>query len=176
MDELRLIRMWYEYNAEIRPLYLDAIARVPRRLRNRSEGASYPLFQIFLHVLDAYRWWFRYVYRDQVKRYRSARFRTRVRSIAGARQATVRTSREVGRFLSRLRPTDLDHVVVFRAPMDDDWAVWRTEDVTLRAMLWHMVEEELQHRGEMNALLWRHGIEPPIIPFTEWSGGWRVRQ
>jgi len=174
MDELGILRSWYRYNSDLRPNYLAAIAKVPRQIRNRNEGASFPLFEIFLHVLDAYRWWFHYVYRDEVKMYPAGRLRTRVHTLVEARRAMVRTTNEVLGFLSRLRAKDLDRVVVFQAPVDDAWTVWRRERVTLRAMLWHMVEEELQHRGEMNALLWRHGIEPPIAGFHEWSGGWRV--
>lgn len=176
VDELRILRIWYRYNADVRSKYLAAISRIPRRQRLRDDGASYPLFEIFLHVLDAYRWWFRYVYRDEVRKYPAHRLRTSVRSLAGARRANARTTDEVRRFLAHLRPNDLDRVVEFRAPADDQWTVFRRERVTLRAMLWHMVEEELQHRGEMNALLWRLGRDPPILPFTEWSGEWKVTE
>lgn len=34
---------------------------------------------------------------------------------------------------------------------------------------WHMVEEELQHRGEMNALLWQMNIDPPIGSYKDWE-------
>ena len=173
-DELDAVRAWYRYNAEVRRRYLPAIARVPARFRRRDEGASYPLLEVYLHVLDAYRWWFRYIYRDRVRDYPAGRLRTSVRTMAGARRVNEATTREIGRFVARLRPRDLDRIVRFRAPANDGWTAWRQEEVTVRAMLWHMVEEELQHRGEMNALLWRHGVEPPIVPFTEWSGGWRV--
>jgi uncharacterized damage-inducible protein DinB len=174
MDELQTLRAWYRYNAEIRPKYLAAIGKVPAKSRRRDDGASYPLLEIFLHVLDAYRWWFRYVYRDEVLRYPAERLRTRVRTLEGARRAMARTTRDVLEFLSHLKSRDLDRVVLFRAPADDAWTSWRRERVVLRDMLWHMVEEELQHRGEMNALLWRHGVEPPIVGYHEWSGGWRV--
>lgn len=169
MDELQAIRQWYRYNSDLRLKYLRAIARIPAKVRLRDDGASYPLFEIYLHVLDAYRWWFRYVYRDQVRAYPRSRLRTRIRSIEGARRATNRTTSMVRRFLAGLKAKDLDRVVEFTAPANDQWTRWRREQVSLRAMLWHMVEEELQHRGEMNALLWRHRVEPPIIPFTEWS-------
>jgi uncharacterized damage-inducible protein DinB len=43
----------------------------------------------------------------------------------------------------------------------------RTE--TVREMLLHMVEEELQHRGEINALLWQMDIEPPITDWIDWK-------
>lgn len=171
MDELGAIRFWYRYNASLRPAYLEAIARLPPKVYRAEEGASYPPLGIFLHVLDAYRWWFRYVYRDEVRQYRSGRLRTRVRTVRGARRAMVQTTREVARFLSRLTAKDLDRTIEYSVPGNDRWTKWIRERVTLRAMLWHMVEEELQHRGEMNALLWQHGLEPPILGIHEWSGG-----
>jgi len=33
--------------------------------------------------------------------------------------------------------------------------------VNLRTIIWHMVEEELQHRGEMNALHWQMNVDAP---------------
>jgi uncharacterized damage-inducible protein DinB len=32
-----------------------------------------------------------------------------------------------------------------------------------------MVEEELQHRGEINALFWQLGIDPPITEYMDWA-------
>jgi uncharacterized damage-inducible protein DinB len=170
--ELESIRTWYRYNAEVRPKYLRAISRLPGSKRRLNDGASFPLFEIFLHVLDAYRWWFRYVYTDTVRLFPSGRLRTSIRTVEGARRVMSQTTREVLQFVARLKERDLDRVIEFSAPADDAWTRWRGERVTLRAMLWHMVEEELQHRGEMNALLWRHGVDPPVTGFHEWSGGW----
>jgi hypothetical protein len=31
-----------------------------------------------------------------------------------------------------------------------------------------MIEEELQHRGEINAVLWQTNIDPPIIGWDDW--------
>ncbi|MGC2034350.1 MAG: hypothetical protein WA761_02755 [Thermoplasmata archaeon] len=31
----------------------------------------------------------------------------------------------------------------------------------LPTMIWHLVEEELQHRGEMNALFWQLDVDAP---------------
>jgi len=38
----------------------------------------------------------------------------------------------------------------------------------LRQMLVHMIEEELQHIGEMNALFWQMNINPPITEYMDW--------
>ena len=175
--ELRALRLWYHYNAELRPKYLEAIASMPVKQRIRNDGASFPLFEIFLHVLDSYRWWLRFVYRNRIpslSAWTSIRFRTNIRNLGAARRVMNRTTREVLRFVDHLKERDLDRVIDFSAPANDGWTQWRHERITLRAILWHMVEEELQHRGEMNALLWRHGEEPPVIGYHEWTHEWRT--
>jgi hypothetical protein len=32
-----------------------------------------------------------------------------------------------------------------------------------------MVEEELQHRGELDALLWQMNIDPPVGSYRDWE-------
>ncbi|MDH2900538.1 MAG: hypothetical protein PXY39_06160, partial [archaeon] len=40
---------------------------------------------------------------------------------------------------------------------------------SVREMLYHLIEEELQHRGELNALLWQDDIAPPVTSWFEWK-------
>jgi uncharacterized damage-inducible protein DinB len=47
------------------------------------------------------------------------------------------------------------------------WRGRRPFRISVRNMLLHMVEEELQHRGEMNALLWQIDVDPPVTGFGE---------
>ncbi|MGA8604697.1 MAG: DinB family protein [Thermoplasmata archaeon] len=45
---------------------------------------------------------------------------------------------------------------------------WRApKPIELRVLLVHMIEEELQHRGEMNALLWQSGRNPPVTGYDD---------
>ena len=39
----------------------------------------------------------------------------------------------------------------------------------MRDALWHLVEEELQHRGEINALLWQIDVDAPIVNWIDWA-------
>ena len=41
--------------------------------------------------------------------------------------------------------------------------------VPIREALWHLVEEELQHRGELNALLWQIDVEAPVCSWIDWG-------
>ena len=56
----------------------------------------------------------------------------------------------------RLRTSDLSRTISIPG---------RRGRITLRVLLLHMAEEELQHRGEMNALLWQMDIDPPVTGF-----------
>jgi uncharacterized damage-inducible protein DinB len=61
----------------------------------------------------------------------------------------------------RLRGRDLDKVVSYR--------IGRVVNtIRLGDMLQHMIDEELQHRGEINALLWQRDVSPPVLGFHEW--------
>ena len=43
---------------------------------------------------------------------------------------------------------------------------WR---IGLRQVLWHLVEEELQHRGELNVLFWQLDLDPPVTDLLDWK-------
>lgn len=159
-SELELIRAIYAYNSRTRAKYLAAIWKLSPRARYRNRGASYPsLVDIFLHVLDAYRLWFDEVYARGPtpdwyplgQRYTLSEARREMRAI----------DRRVLRALGSLRPRDLDR----RFALPKRWHA--RKPIVLRELLVHMIEEELQHRGEMNALLWQAGREPPVTGFDD---------
>jgi uncharacterized damage-inducible protein DinB len=156
--ELDLLRELYEYNSRTRSKYLAAIWKLPPRARYRARGASFPsLVDIFMHVLDAYRQWFIMVYAGKGepewyplgKRYTRAEASREMRSV----------DRFVRKVLGALKPRDLDRSLSL------PWRPSRT--IELRVLLVHMIEEELQHRGEMNALLWQAGRDPPVTGFDD---------
>jgi uncharacterized damage-inducible protein DinB len=155
--ELDTIRELYSYNSKARKKYLRVIWRLPAKQRYRARGASYPsLVDIFLHVLDAYRWWFLSVYSkdSRWKEYPVGVRLTRAEAVSEER----RTDRLLRTVVAGLRPADLSRT--FSIPGS-------RRRISLRVLLLHMAEEELQHRGEMNALLWQQDVDPPITGFGE---------
>lgn len=159
-SELDLIRRLYAYNSRTRAKYLTAIWKLPPRERNKDRGASFPsLPDIFLHVLDAYRLWFDEVYaRGPAPTWYPLGVHY---TLAEARRETRSIDGRVTRILRSLRPRDLDR----QLPLPKRWHVRKT--IELRELLVHMIEEELQHRGEMNALLWQAGRNPPVTGFDD---------
>ncbi len=162
-SELELIRTLYQYNSQTRAKYLTAIWKLPPRERYRDRGASFPsLVDIYLHVLDAYRLWFDEVYAgggppDWYPL--GQRF-----TLPEARRETRAIDLRVRRVLRSLRPADLDH----RLSLPKRWRTRKR--IAVRVLLIHMIEEELQHRGEMNALLWQKGRDPPVTGFDDHQG------
>lgn len=157
-SDLVLIRDLYAYNSRGRRGYIRRIWALPARERYRDRGASFPsLVDIYMHILDAYRWWFLTVYAKgpPFEEYPLGRRYTRAEAI----RETRKLDRMIQKVLRELRPKDLDRVLVLPTP--------RKERLTLRTMLVHMIEEELQHKGELNALLWQLDEEAPVAGFGE---------
>lgn len=154
-SELDLIRRVYEYNDRTRTKYLSAIRKLPLHARYRDREASYPsLVDRFVHVLDAYRRWF-----GEVNAYGAAPDwypLGRKYTLAQARREMEAVDRRVRGALGSLRPGDLNR----RFAPPKGWHARKR--VALPYLLVHMIEEELQHRGEMNTLPWQTGRDPPV--------------
>ena len=160
--ELEMLRAWYGYNSYVRKKYLAALEKLPADELTKIRGASYPsVLDIFVHVLDSYRAWFKF--RCRGKEWdNDLRLSGRITSIAEARREEQEVDAYVLDLVDRMRPEDLRRKIQF----PDHGRI--LVDVQ-RDILWHMVEEELQHRGELNALLWQAGAEPPITDWLVWK-------
>jgi uncharacterized damage-inducible protein DinB len=156
--EFDTIRDLYRYNSAVRQKYLRTIWKLPPKERYKDRGASFPsLVDIYMHVLDAYRWWFISVYGNG-KKFEEYPLGQRY-SRSEAERETRAVDRLLGKVLKEVGPRGLGKVIYWRGR--------RPFRISLRTMLLHMAEEELQHRGEMNALLWQLDIDPPVTGFGE---------
>ncbi len=157
-SEFETIRELYRYNSDVRKRYLRAIWKLPARQRYKNRGASFPsLVDIYMHVLDAYRWWFISVYGNG-KAFEEYPLGRRY-SKSEAERETAAVNRLIQNVLRKVGPRGLGRMV--------HWRGRRPFRISSRKMLLHLVEEELQHRGEMNALLWQMDVDPPVTGFDE---------
>ena len=157
-SEFDAITDLYRYNSRVRQKYLNAIWKLPPRQRYRDRGASFPsIVDIYMHVLDAYRWWFLAVY-GKGKEFEEYPVGTRY-SKSQAKMETASVDRLITKTLREIGPKGLTRKV--------SWKGRRPFEFPARRMLIHMAEEELQHRGEMNALLWQLDIDPPHTGFDD---------
>jgi uncharacterized damage-inducible protein DinB len=87
------------------------------------------------------------------------RMRTEVKTIAEAEKLESEVDSLVMRYVEALSSEDLKREITWHEN-------GKIEKISVNDMLHHMIEEELQHRGEMNAVLWEMGVEPPV---SEWQ-------
>jgi uncharacterized damage-inducible protein DinB len=152
MSELETIRAVYRYNFRKLRVYLRMIWALPLRERYRDRKATFPsLVDIYLHILDDYRFWF-------IQAYTGATFQEFPLGVRLSRAEAERATREVeslvGSFLRKLKPEDLDRKFYIRVDR---------RSTTVRAMLLQMIAGDLEHKGELNTLLWQMDLEPPRI-------------
>ena len=165
MTELGAIRTFFRYNSRVRRNYIRAILALPSEDRLKDRGASYPSLQeIYVHVLDGIRWWMEFVPEDRAGE--AKQLPARELTPDQLRAETDKIEQLAEDYLGRLTEADLARDMVCRFPGKDgpEEARFPIGDV-----LWHVVEEELQHRGELNALLWQINVEPPIAGVEDWN-------
>ncbi len=157
VSETALARAWIDWLVDTRTGYLETVLRLPKMERVRDRGASFPSIQdIFLHILDNNVWWLESVPRNHQESHREVKGRL---SVAEIRRQVHRIAK-FGRKLSRsLNPAKLDRSFVVHG-VEGNGKPFEMK-VNLRTVIWHLVEEELQHRGELNALFWQMDIDAP---------------
>lgn len=157
VDEVTLARGWIEWLNDTRKGYLDTLFLLPETERLKDRGASYPSIQdIFLHILDNSVWWFESVPQNRQESHKEIK-----RSLSEAEiRDQVRRIADIGNHLAEsLTPERLNESFVVRGTVDDGRPY--EMKVNLRTIIWHLIEEELQHRGEMNALFWQMDVDAP---------------
>lgn len=163
-SELETIRAWFDYLAAARRGYLETFAKLPAAELSRDRGASSPtLIDIFAHSQGALYFWMK----------SCAKFEFPAQegdprappSVAGLRTDETYIQTQIQRIMAELSAADLDRTI-FRekgrgSPHDCN--------IPVREVLWHLVEEELQHRGELNALLWQIDVDAPVLSWIDWG-------
>jgi len=161
-SELQALREWYEYDIFVRKRYLRFLRKLPRRVTTEDKGASFPsILDIFTHVLDVYKAWLK-------GRYETGRRTEPLEHLLF--KDVAREEEEIDAYLlglmQRLTPSDLEKSFEFTYAHGKGRRKGRAK---LGNLLWHLVEEELQHRGEINALLFQENISPPITDWFDWK-------
>ena len=159
-SELEALKDWFDYNTFVRKRYLDFIAGLPENVITRNRGASFPsILDIFTHVLDVYKSWF-HIYETGENLPD-----TKGLSLAEVRAFESEIDSYITKFMHQTTSSDLSNTFQFMRGKGKNKHIIKRRLVD---MLWHLVEEELQHRGEVNALLWQDDIDPPVTSWSRW--------
>ncbi len=163
-SELDALRQWFAYIAAARRGYFEAFEKLPSAELSRDRGASYPsLNDILAHSQGALYFW--------IKNCSPAAFpppepeTAEPPTVAELAKFETYLQAEVQRFMAGLRESDLDRTIVRPKGRGSDHDC----TIPIREVLWHLVEEELQHRGELNALLWQIEVDAPVYNWIRWS-------
>jgi uncharacterized damage-inducible protein DinB len=156
-NELETIHDLYRHKSQARRLYLRKIWGLPVKERYKDRGATLPsLVDIYLHILDDHRFWLIQGYRRE--RFKDYPLGTRM-SRSEAERATRSVDRMTDEVLAELRPHDLDREIL---PLGDK------SPISIRGMLFQLNMGELQHQGELNALLWQMNKVAPFLGYRQW--------
>ena len=157
VSELETLQRWFTYLSVARRGYFETFATLPSEELSRDRGASYPsLLDILAHSQGALYFWIRNCSPEafpppepdqgepptvaQLKEFERYLQVHVERSIVGLHEA------DLGRIIARPKGQGSDHDCT----------------IPIREVLWHLVEEELQHLGELNALLWQIDVDAPV--------------
>jgi uncharacterized damage-inducible protein DinB len=163
-SEVEMFRTWFAYLADTRRGYIETLAKLPTAELTRDRGASYPtLLDIFAHSQGALYFWMKdcatFAFPPQDGDSDAPP------SIEVVRKDEKYVQTQVQRVMSDLSPANLSRTILRKK------SAWETHDchIPVREALWHLVEEELQHRGELNALLWEIDVDPPVVSWITWD-------
>ena len=157
VDEVDLARAWIEWLVDTRAGYLETFLKLPPEERRKDRGASFRSMEdIFLHILDDNVWWFASVPQGLQETHHKVDSPLSDAEIRGVVGKVAKTSTELARSLTTDR---LNQKYTIRGVQGNGKPFVMT--MNLRTIIWHMVEEELQHRGELNALFWQMDVDAP---------------
>ncbi len=149
------VKRLLEYNREIRHRYFDALARLPwEELTKNREASWHSLRNIFLHTLGAIEHWLDVLENKEKIKRRGFDEYTNTEDI---RRYMEGVEGRLHKYLNGLPQSELEKK--FNMKNDEGKDV----EPTAEDILIHVFEEEVHHRGELIALLWQMGIEPPLM-------------
>jgi len=149
------VKKLLEYNEEVRHRYFDALAKLSwdELVKNR-EASFHSIRNIFIHILGAIDHWLNFLLKEQPRPRRGFEDYKTIEDIQTYMGQVKARMREYTRSLT---PEGL----LQRYTLKNDQG--ETVEVTAEDILIHVFEEEVHHRGELIALLWQMGIEPPLM-------------
>ena len=153
------VRKLLEYNDTVRRRYFEALAKLPWKefVKNR-EASFHSLRNIFVHTLGAADYWLDFLQKTDChsrKKFDDYKTFNEVRAYMETVDARTRN------YLNSVPAGGLGRKYTLKNDANE------TVEITAEDVLIHMFEEEVHHRGEIIALLWQMGIEPPLMGWKD---------
>jgi len=153
------VRRLLEYNEKVRHKYFEAIAKLPWKefVKNR-EASFHSLRDIFIHTLGAADYWLDFLQKEDC---RSKKKFDEYKTFKDVRAYMEIVDVRIRDYLDSLSAGGLGKKYTLKNDANE------TAQVTAEDILIHIFEEEVHHRGELIALLWQMGIEPPLMGWKD---------
>jgi uncharacterized damage-inducible protein DinB len=144
-----------EYNGQVRHRYFECLAKLPWDEFVKNREASFHSFRnIFVHTLGAIDYWLDFLQKEKLHSHRKF---DEYASFSDVKSYMEQVEKRMHGYFESLPAGGLEKKCA--VTNDADEAV----EVTAEDVLIHVFEEEVHHRGELIALLWQIGIEPPLM-------------
>jgi len=149
------IRELLEYNDEVRRRYFECLAKLSWSEFIKDREASWgSLRNILIHTLGATDYWLNFLQGE--KRSRRREF-DEYKTFDEVKAYMNQVERRMQDYLNALPAGGLKRKYTVKNDLDE------TAEVTAEDVLIHVFEEEVHHRGELIALMWQMGVEPPLM-------------
>ncbi len=147
------VRKLLDYNEEVRHRYFDALSKLPwRELVKNREASFHSIRNIFIHTLNAVDYWLDFLQDEQLHVQREYDDYNSIEEMQGFME---HVEERLTRYSINLASDGFKKEYTVRNDADE------VINITAEDVLIHVFEEEVHHRGELIALLWQMGIEPP---------------
>ena len=150
------IRKFMEYNDVERRAFFKAFSNLSWDEFTKNREASFlSIRNIFIHSLNSTNYWLDFIQGKNRSPNRKFEEYTNLKDIEAYMK---KTEEGVHDYIQTLSTKELKkkHLIVTSGKPEE----LRTEDILV-----HVFEEEVHHRGELIALFWQIGIEPPVIGY-----------
>jgi uncharacterized damage-inducible protein DinB len=152
------VRQLLEYNEKVRHRYFEALAMLPWDEFVKNREASFHSFRnIFIHTLGAIDYWLDFLQSQKSSHKEFEEYQT----FEDVRDRMEYIEKRTRDYLNSLPIGGLEKKYAVTNDANE------TIEVTAEDVLIHVFEEEVHHRGELIALLWQMGIEPPLMGWKE---------
>ena len=153
------IKELLEYNESVRHRYFEKLAKMSWTEFSKNREASFhSIKNIFIHTLGAIDYWLDFLRKENL--HSKKKFED-YKTFAEVRAYMKQVEKRMSDYLSSLSAKGLSKTYTVKNDNGDKIKI-TAEDVLI-----HVFEEEVHHRGELIALLWQIGVEPPIMGWKE---------
>jgi len=147
------IKELLEYNEAMRHKYFETFTKLSwKEFTKNREASFHSMKNIFVHTLGAIDYWLDFL---QKQNQHFKKDYDEYKTIEQVKAYMEQVEKRIRAYLNSLTTAKLQKTHAIKG--DDD----KTHKITAEDILIHMFEEEVHHRGELNALLWQIGIDPP---------------